>query len=43
MAVFCYGVDIVAHQLAMENNLQTIGVFGPWVKPIETHKKYVAK
>jgi predicted Rossmann fold nucleotide-binding protein DprA/Smf involved in DNA uptake len=22
---FAYGVDIVAHQLAMEHNLQTIG------------------
>ncbi|MCD0469389.1 DNA-processing protein DprA [Flavobacterium sp. JAS] len=42
---FAYGVDIVAHQLAMENNLQTIGVIAHGLNQIypKTHKKYVAK
>ena len=42
---FAYGVDIVAHQLAMENNLQTIGVLAHGLNQIypKTHKKYVAK
>ena len=42
---FAYGVDIVAHQLAMENNLQTIGVVAHGLNQIypKTHKKYVAK
>ncbi|MEO8533168.1 MAG: DNA-processing protein DprA [Flavobacterium sp.] len=42
---FAYGVDIVAHQLAMENNLQTIGVLAHGLNQVypKTHKKYVAK
>lgn len=42
---FAYGVDILAHQLAMENNLQTIGVLAHGLNQIypKTHKKYVAK
>ncbi len=42
---FAYGVDIVAHQLAMEYNLQTIGVVAHGLNQIypKTHKKYVAK
>lgn len=42
---FACGVDIVAHQLAMENNLQTIGVVAHGLNQIypKTHKKYVAK
>lgn len=42
---FAYGVDIVAHQLAMENNLQTIGVVAHGLNQIypKPHKKYVAK
>lgn len=42
---FAYGVDIVAHQLAMENNLQTIGVVAHGLNQIypKTHKKHVAK
>jgi DNA processing protein len=42
---FAYGVDIVAHQLAMEYNLQTIGVLAHGLNQIypKTHKKYVAK
>ncbi|MBF4515344.1 DNA-protecting protein DprA [Flavobacterium sp. ANB] len=42
---FAYGVDIVAHQLAMEHNLQTIGVLAHGLNQIypKTHKKYVAK
>ena len=42
---FAYGVDIVAHQAAMENNLQTIGVLAHGLNQIypKTHKKYVAK
>ena len=42
---FAYGVDIVAHQFAMENNLQTIGVVAHGLNQIypKTHKKYVAK
>ncbi|RED24904.1 DNA processing protein [Flavobacterium cutihirudinis] len=42
---FAYGVDIVAHQLAMENNLQTIGVLAHGLNQIypRTHKKYMAK
>jgi DNA processing protein len=42
---FAYGVDIVAHQLAMENNLQTIGVLAHGLNQIypKTHKKYMAK
>ena len=42
---FAYGVDIVAHQLAMEHNLQTIGVLAHGLNQIypKTHKKYMAK
>ena len=42
---FAYGVDIVAHQLAMDYNLQTIGVLAHGLNQIypKTHKKYVAK
>jgi DNA processing protein len=42
---FAYGVDIVAHQLAMDHNLQTIGVVAHGLNQIypKTHKKYVAK
>jgi len=42
---FAYGVDIVAHQVAMENKLQTIGVLAHGLNQIypKTHKKYVAK
>lgn len=42
---FAYGVDIVAHQAAMENNLQTIGVLAHGLNQIypKTHKKYIAK
>ncbi|WP_293872217.1 DNA-processing protein DprA [Flavobacterium sp.] len=41
---FAYGVDIVAHQAAMDNNLQTIGVLAHGLNQIypKTHKKYVA-
>jgi len=41
---FAYGVDIVAHQLAMDCNLQTIGVLAHGLNQIypKTHKKYVA-
>jgi DNA processing protein len=42
---FAYGVDIVAHQMAMDHNLQTIGVVAHGLNQIypKTHKKYVAK
>ena len=42
---FAYGVDIVAHQSAMENNLQTIGVLAHGLNQIypKMHKKHVAK
>ena len=42
---FAYGVDIVAHQMAMEYDLQTIGVIAHGLNQIypKTHKKYVAK
>jgi DNA processing protein len=42
---FAYGVDIVAHQLAMEHKLQTIGVVAHGLNQIypKSHKKYVAK
>ncbi len=42
---FAYGVDIVAHQSAMEHNLQTVGVLAHGLTQIypKTHKKYVAK
>ena len=39
---FAYGVDIVAHQAAMENGLQTIGVLAHGLNQMypKTHKKY---
>lgn len=42
---FAYGVDIVAHQTAMENDLQTIGVLAHGLNQIypKMHKKYMAK
>lgn len=42
---FAYGVDIVAHQLAMEQGLQTIGVLAHGLNQIypKPHKKFVAK
>jgi len=42
---FAYGVDIVAHQLAMEYDLQTIGVLAHGLNQIypKTHKKYMSK
>lgn len=42
---FAYGVDIVAHQSALENDLQTIGVLAHGLNQIypKSHKKYVAK
>ncbi len=42
---FAYGVDIVAHQAAMEHGLQTIGVVAHGLDQIYPglHKKYVSK
>ncbi|PKP17994.1 MAG: DNA-protecting protein DprA [Bacteroidetes bacterium HGW-Bacteroidetes-23] len=42
---FAYGVDIVAHQAAMENNLQTIGVLAHGLNQVypKTHKKFISK
>ena len=42
---FAYGVDIVAHQAAMEHNLQTIGVLAHGLNQIypASHKKYCKK
>lgn len=42
---FAYGVDIVAHQLAMDFGLQTIGVLAHGLNQVypKTHKKYMAK
>ena len=42
---FAYGVDIVAHQAAMENKLQTIGILAHGLNQMYplSHKKYVAK
>lgn len=42
---FAYGVDIVAHQAAIENNMQTIGIVAHGLNQIypSGHKKYVAK
>ncbi|MEO8515188.1 MAG: DNA-processing protein DprA [Flavobacterium sp.] len=42
---YAYGVDIVAHQAAMENNLQTIGVLAHGLNQIypKIHKKYMLK
>ncbi|MBK0369651.1 DNA-processing protein DprA [Flavobacterium agrisoli] len=42
---FAYGVDIVAHQAAMDCGLQTIGVLAHGLNQIypKVHKKYMAK
>lgn len=42
---FAYGVDIVAHQAAMDYNLQTIGVLAHGLNRIypSSHKKYMAR
>ncbi len=42
---FAYGVDIVAHKAAIENNLQTIGILAHGLDTIypSAHKKHVAK
>lgn len=42
---FAYGVDIVAHQAAMDYNLQTIGVLAHGLNQIypKSHKKYMAR
>lgn len=42
---FAYGVDIHAHQLAMEHNLKTIGVIAHGLNQIypKVHKKYMAR
>lgn len=42
---FAYGVDIVAHQAAMDFNLQTIGVLAHGLNQIypKTHKKHMVK
>lgn len=42
---FAYGVDIVAHQVAMDFGLQTIGVLAHGLNQIypKVHKKYMAK
>jgi DNA processing protein len=42
---FAYGVDIIAHKTAMDNNLQTIGVIAHGLNQVypKVHKKYVAK
>lgn len=42
---FAYGVDIVAHQAAIDHNLQTIGVLAHGLNQIypKSHKKYMAK
>lgn len=42
---FAYGVDIVAHQTAMDLELQTVGVLAHGLNQIypKVHKKYVAK
>ena len=42
---FAYGIDIHAHILAMDNNLQTIGVVAHGLNQVypKVHKRYVAK
>lgn len=42
---FAYGVDIIAHQTAMDLGLQTVGVLAHGLNQIypKVHKKYVAK
>jgi DNA processing protein len=42
---FAYGVDITAHQAAMENDLQTIGVIAHGLNQMypKVHKKHISK
>ena len=42
---FAYGVDIIAHKTALDNNLQTIGVIAHGLNQVypKVHKKHVAK
>ena len=42
---FAYGVDIIAHQSAMDNNLQTIGVLAHGLNQIypKVHKKHMVR
>ena len=42
---FAYGVDIVAHQAALENNLQTVAVLAHGLNQIypKSHKKYISQ
>ena len=42
---FAYGVDIVAHQAAIENKLQTIGVLAHGLNQMypKSHKRYITK
>ncbi len=42
---FAYGVDIVAHEAALENSLQTIGVLAHGLNQVypKSHKKYVSR
>lgn len=42
---FAYGVDIFAHTVAMDQNLQTVGVVAHGLNQVypKVHKKYVAK
>lgn len=42
---FAYGIDIIAHQAAMEHNLQTIGIIAHGLNQIypKAHKKYVSR
>jgi DNA processing protein len=42
---FAYGVDIHAHQVAMDNNLKTIGVVAHGLNQVypKTHSKYVSR
>jgi DNA processing protein len=42
---FAYGVDIIAHQAAIDNKLQTIGILAHGLNQIypKTHKKHIAK
>lgn len=42
---FAYGVDIIAHEAALENNMQTVGVVAHGLNQVypKSHKKYVAR
>jgi DNA processing protein len=42
---FAYGVDIVAHQSALEHNLQTVGIVAHGLNQIypKVHKKYIQR